>query len=155
MHTSQRANALGLTDAYPEANLRHYAFMLEGFADVEAGLRRRGVGFAVRHGSPDEVALEAGRRASLIVTGRDGSRGRGASHAYRTALCLNNKYFLDGRDPNSYTNVAWIFGLHDRPWKERPVFGKVRYMSRSGLERKSDPEACVRRVERLTGLSTR
>ncbi|QYJ16863.1 hypothetical protein Rxycam_02699 [Rubrobacter xylanophilus DSM 9941] len=417
----QRANAFGrtllcvfgLTDDYPEANLRHYAFMLEGLADVEAGLRRRGIGFAVRRGSPDEVALEAGRRASLIVTDRgylrhqvrwrenvasearcgvvqvesdvvvpvetaseqreyaartfrprvgrhldrflvdlrttplrrpsagadlggvdlsdpervlaemdldrsvdpvghlyrggsraarrlarrffrerlagyasarawphvDGvshmskylhfghispvylaleARGSGApeedvgafleelivrrelavnfvrytrhydsyssavpewarktlrehrddprervytrgqlegasahdpywnaamiemrrtgymhnhmrmywgkrilgwtrtpEHAYRTALYLNNRYFLDGRDPSSYANVAWIFGLHDRPWKERSVFGKVRYMSRGGLERKADPEAYVRRVWRLTGVSPR
>ena len=42
------------------------------------------------------------------------ARGR-----YATTLHLNNKYFLDGRDPNSYANVAWIFGLHDRPWTER------------------------------------
>jgi deoxyribodipyrimidine photo-lyase len=59
-------------------------------------------------------------------------------HAYRTLLDLNNKYFLDGRDMNSYASVAWIFGLHDRPWKEREIFGKVRYMAASGLERKFD-----------------
>lgn len=69
--------------------------------------------------------------------------------AYDTTLALNNKYFLDGRDPNSYANVAWIFGLHDRPWKERPIFGKVRYMSASGLERKCDIGAYVRKVEAL------
>lgn len=40
----------------------------------------------------------------------------------KEALNLNNKYFLDGRDQNSYANVAWLFGLHDRPWQERPVF---------------------------------
>src|SRR5215210_2218183 len=50
-------------------------------------------------------------------------------HAYRTTLYLNNKYFLDGRDPNSFANVAWIFGQHDRGWTEREVYGKVRYMS--------------------------
>lgn len=65
-------------------------------------------------------------------------------YAYSTALYLNNKYFLDGRDPNSYANVAWIFGLHDRPWQERPVFGKVRYMNAGGLKRKFDIEAYVR-----------
>ena len=69
--------------------------------------------------------------------------------AYSTALYLNNKYFLDGRDPNSYANVAWIFGLHDRPWQERPVFGKVRYMNAGGLERKFDIEAYVSWVESL------
>jgi deoxyribodipyrimidine photo-lyase len=69
--------------------------------------------------------------------------------AFDRTLHLNNKYFLDGRDPNSFANVAWIFGLHDRGWKERPVYGKVRYMSRGGLERKADPDAYVEKVDRL------
>jgi len=56
--------------------------------------------------------------------------------AYATALVLNNTFGLDGRDPNSYAGVAWCFGKHDRPWKERPVFGTVRYMNARGLERK-------------------
>jgi deoxyribodipyrimidine photo-lyase len=68
-------------------------------------------------------------------------------YAYSTALYLNNKYFIDGRDPNSYANVAWIFGLHDRPWKERAVFGKVRYMSADGLKRKFDIEAYIQRID--------
>ncbi len=71
--------------------------------------------------------------------------------AYRTALYLNNKYLLDGRDPNSYTGVGWVFGLHDRPWTEREIFGTVRYMSAGGLERKADPEAYVEKVRRLVG----
>lgn len=70
-------------------------------------------------------------------------------YAYRLLLDLNNKYFLDGRDMNSYANVAWIFGLHDRPWKEREVFGKVRYMAASGLERKFDIDAYVEWSETL------
>mgnify|MGYP006295405795 CR=1 FL=1 len=69
--------------------------------------------------------------------------------AFRIALYLNNKYELDGRDPNSYAGVAWCFGKHDRAWAERPVFGKVRYMNAAGLKRKFDPDAYVRRVERL------
>ena len=69
--------------------------------------------------------------------------------AFERTLRLNNRYFLDGRDPNSYANVAWVFGLHDRGWKERPVYGKVRYMSRGGLERKADPDAYIEKVERL------
>jgi deoxyribodipyrimidine photo-lyase len=69
--------------------------------------------------------------------------------AFRTALRLNNRYFLDGRDPNSLAGVAWCFGLHDRPWQERPIFGMVRYMNESGLRRKFDIEAYVRRIERL------
>ena len=66
--------------------------------------------------------------------------------AYETTLYLNNKYFLDGRDPNSYANVAWVFGQHDRGWQERPVFGKVRYMSAGGLERKAKPKQYVEKV---------
>ncbi len=70
-------------------------------------------------------------------------------HAYATALHLNNKYFIDGRDANSFANVAWVFGQHDRGWTERDVFGKVRYMNAAGLERKADPKAYVEKVDRL------
>ncbi|MFA9479657.1 deoxyribodipyrimidine photo-lyase [Phycisphaerales bacterium AB-hyl4] len=72
-------------------------------------------------------------------------------HAYRVALALNNRWFLDGRDANSFANVAWVFGLHDRPWAERPVFGTVRYMAATGLERKCDIQGYVRKVEALGG----
>ncbi|MFN4242655.1 MAG: deoxyribodipyrimidine photo-lyase [Tepidisphaerales bacterium] len=65
-------------------------------------------------------------------------------------LYLNNKYFLDGRDANSYTGVAWCYGLHDRPWgPERPVYGMVRYMNAAGLERKFDIKAYVKKVALL------
>ena len=64
--------------------------------------------------------------------------------AFRTALRLNNRWFLDGRDPNSYAGVAWCFGLHDRPWGERPIFGMVRYMNDTGLRRKCDMETYLR-----------
>ncbi|MBV8782741.1 MAG: deoxyribodipyrimidine photo-lyase [Gammaproteobacteria bacterium] len=60
----------------------------------------------------------------------------GAGYAH--LLQLNNTYFLDGRDPSSFANVGWVFGLHDRPWPERPIFGTVRYMNAAGLERKTD-----------------
>lgn len=70
--------------------------------------------------------------------------------AYRTTLELNNKYFLDGRDPNSYVGVGWIYGVHDRAWTERPIFGKIRYMAASGLERKCDIGAYVKKVQMLT-----
>jgi deoxyribodipyrimidine photo-lyase len=50
---------------------------------------------------------------------------------------LNNKYALDGRDPNSYSGIFWILGRYDRPWgPERPVFGKIRYMSSQNTARK-------------------
>jgi len=70
-------------------------------------------------------------------------------HAFRTTLALNNKYFLDGRDPNSYTGVAWVYGVHDRAWFERPIFGKIRYMAASGLERKCDIKGYVKKVDSL------
>jgi deoxyribodipyrimidine photo-lyase len=69
--------------------------------------------------------------------------------AFRTTLAINNKYFLDGRDPNSYTGVAWIYGVHDRAWTERPIFGKTRYMAASGLERKCDIAAYLKKVNDL------
>jgi deoxyribodipyrimidine photo-lyase len=69
--------------------------------------------------------------------------------AYVTALALNNRYELDGRDPNGYTGVAWCFGKHDRAWPERTVFGKVRYMNAGGLKRKFDPDRYVDRIENL------
>ncbi|WP_375424908.1 deoxyribodipyrimidine photo-lyase [uncultured Friedmanniella sp.] len=68
--------------------------------------------------------------------------------AYATTLRLNNTYFLDGRDANSFANVAWVYGQHDRGWTERPVFGKTRSMTAGGLERKTDPKAYVAKVER-------
>lgn len=69
--------------------------------------------------------------------------------AHATALAINNKYFLDGRDANSFANIGWLFGLHDRPWPERKVFGKVRYMNAAGLERKCDIRAYVAQVNAL------
>jgi deoxyribodipyrimidine photo-lyase len=68
--------------------------------------------------------------------------------AFETTLRLNNRFFLDGRDANSFTNVAWVFGLHDRPWGPRNVFGNVRSMSQNSL-RKFDADAYVRTVEAL------
>ena len=57
--------------------------------------------------------------------------------ALETAVYLNDKYELDGRDPNGYAGIAWsIGGLHDRAWAERPVFGKIRYMSYRGCQSK-------------------
>jgi deoxyribodipyrimidine photo-lyase len=66
--------------------------------------------------------------------------------AFETALYLNNIYELDGRDPNGYAGVAWCFGTHDRPWPERPIFGKIRYMNANGLKRKFDVERYVRTI---------
>lgn len=73
---------------------------------------------------------------------------RTPEEGFERTLRLNNRYFLDGRDPNSYANVAWCYGLHDRPFPERPVFGKVRSMTAGGLARKHDPEGYVADVGR-------
>ncbi|MCW4010146.1 MAG: deoxyribodipyrimidine photo-lyase [Candidatus Bathyarchaeota archaeon] len=72
-----------------------------------------------------------------------------APEAFDVALFLNDKYELDGRDPNGYTGVAWCFGKHDRPWRERPVFGMVRYMNANGLKRKFDADKYVQTVKQL------
>ncbi|QJW97625.1 deoxyribodipyrimidine photo-lyase [Frigoriglobus tundricola] len=70
--------------------------------------------------------------------------------AYRILEHLNNKYAIDGRDPNSYTGILWCFGLFDRPWPpERPVFGNVRYMSSENTARKFDLEGYYDYVARL------
>jgi deoxyribodipyrimidine photo-lyase len=62
-----------------------------------------------------------------------------AAAAYQVLEHLNNKYALDGRDPNSYTGIHWCFGLFDRPWPpERPVFGSLRYMSSDNTAKKFD-----------------
>jgi len=66
--------------------------------------------------------------------------------AWQTALYLNNRYQLDGRDANSFAGVAWCFGKHDRPWAERPVFGTIRYMNSAGLARKFNMKRYLDRV---------
>ncbi len=68
--------------------------------------------------------------------------------AIETAIYLNDKYSLDGRDPNGYTGIAWsIGGIHDRGWTERSVFGKIRFMNDKGLKRKFDMDAYLRKVD--------
>ncbi|MFC1781225.1 deoxyribodipyrimidine photo-lyase [Planctomycetota bacterium] len=69
--------------------------------------------------------------------------------AFKIALELNNKYELDGRDPNAFAGVAWCFGKHDRAWGERPVFGKIRYMNAAGLKRKFNADAYVEKIRIL------
>jgi deoxyribodipyrimidine photo-lyase len=71
--------------------------------------------------------------------------------AHSAALYLNNKYELDGRDPNGFTGILWCFGKHDRAWKERDIFGKIRYMNDRGLKRKFDIDSYVRKVKDIVG----
>ncbi|MCE1245149.1 MAG: deoxyribodipyrimidine photo-lyase [Firmicutes bacterium] len=69
--------------------------------------------------------------------------------AYKTAVYLNDKYELDGRDPNGYAGVAWCFGKHDRPWTTREIFGTIRYMNDSGLKRKFHADGYVKKISAL------
>jgi len=66
------------------------------------------------------------------------------AEAHRTAVYLNDKYLLDGRDPNGYAGIAWsIVGKFDRPWFERPIFGQIRYMSGASTGKKFDSKKYI------------
>lgn len=70
-----------------------------------------------------------------------------AHTAFAIAIELNDRYEMDGRDPNGYTGIAWaIGGKHDRPWPERPIFGTVRFMSFASTSKKFDSKAFIARV---------
>jgi deoxyribodipyrimidine photo-lyase len=72
---------------------------------------------------------------------------RSPAEAYRIAVHLNDKYELDGRDPNGYAGIAWaIVGKFDRPWFERPIFGQIRYMSGASTGRKFDSKRYIQQV---------
>ena len=68
--------------------------------------------------------------------------------AMEIAIYLNDKYELDGRDPNGYAGIAWsIGGVHDRAWGERQVFGKIRFMNDKGIKRKFAIERYIEKME--------
>ncbi|MDB5351677.1 MAG: phr [Planctomycetota bacterium] len=70
--------------------------------------------------------------------------------AFAIALDLNDRYEMDGRDPNGYAGIAWaIGGKHDRPWAERQIFGTIRFMSGASTGRKFDSAAYISRVQEL------
>lgn len=70
--------------------------------------------------------------------------------AMKIAVFLNDKYELDGRDPNGYTGIAWALGgVHDRAWFERSIFGKVRYMSFNGCRSKFNVPAYIDKVKKI------
>lgn len=70
---------------------------------------------------------------------------RTPAEAYQVAVRLNDKYELDGRDPNGYAGIAWsIVGKFDRPWFERSIFGQIRYMSGESTGRKFDSKKYIR-----------
>jgi deoxyribodipyrimidine photo-lyase len=75
---------------------------------------------------------------------------RTPEEAYFTLEHLNNKYAIDGRDPNSYTGMLWCFGLFDRPWPpERKVFGNIRYMSSDNTAKKFKLDGYYRYIRKL------
>jgi deoxyribodipyrimidine photo-lyase len=70
--------------------------------------------------------------------------------ALRRAIWLNDRYELDGRDPNGYAGIAWaILGKHDRAWSDRPIFGKIRYMSMESTGRKFDSRKYIAQIDSL------
>jgi deoxyribodipyrimidine photo-lyase len=69
--------------------------------------------------------------------------------AFETLVHLNNKYCLDGRNPNSYAGILWCFGKHDRPWMERPVFGMMRYMTSGSTGKKFDAKKYIEWTKKL------
>ncbi len=70
--------------------------------------------------------------------------------AVKIAIYLNDRYELDGRDPNGYAGIAWsIGGVHDRAWNDRPIFGKIRYMSYNGCKGKFDIKEYIQKVFNL------
>lgn len=72
---------------------------------------------------------------------------KSASEALKIATFLNDKYQLDGRDPNGYTGIAWsIGGVHDRAWSNRPIFGKIRYMNYNGCKNKFDIQKYIKSI---------
>lgn len=69
---------------------------------------------------------------------------RTPEEAFETLIHLNNKYALDGRNPNSYSGIAWCFGRFDRPWPERAIYGVVRSMSSDSTRKKVTLDAYLR-----------
>ena len=74
--------------------------------------------------------------------------------ALRTMIDIHDRYAIDGRDPNTIVGILWCFGLHDRPWTERPIFGMIRWMSYDGMRRKTHSDAYLKEIELMerTGI---
>lgn len=80
---------------------------------------------------------------------------RTPEEGFAMTLALNNKYFIGGRDPNSFTGVAWVYGVHDRAWPEQTIYRKVHTMMASGLKCKCDIQGYVKKVNALCGKDAR
>jgi deoxyribodipyrimidine photo-lyase len=76
--------------------------------------------------------------------------------ALATSIYLNDKYSLDGRDPNGYVGCMWsIGGVHDQGWMERSIFGKIRYMNYAGCKRKFDVAKFVQKYPPASSNASR
>ncbi|CAH8389077.1 unnamed protein product [Eruca vesicaria subsp. sativa] len=79
---------------------------------------------------------------------------KGPEEALSISIYLNNKYEIDGRDPSGYVGCMWsICGVHDQGWKERPVFGKIRYMNYAGCKRKFNVDSYISYVKSLVSVT--
>jgi deoxyribodipyrimidine photolyase len=140
-HAAERTDALrlpllavfGLDAAYSEANLRHFAFLLEGLAAARRDLAGRGIRLAATAAARQP---RGPRKDSLGIRIPDNVRA------------LDDR-LLDARDPNSFAGVAWVFGTHDRAWPERQIFGKIRCMNDPGSRRKFDADGWAAGVPAL------
>ncbi len=71
---------------------------------------------------------------------------KNVEEAMDIAIYLNDTYELDGRDPNGYVGIAWCMGgVHDRAWFQRPIFGQIRYMARSGCDKKFNTKEYIKK----------
>jgi deoxyribodipyrimidine photo-lyase len=158
-HWSRRADAMGLETALPPWALetlgahardeRPFTYTVE---QLEAGATHDPLWNAAQR---ELVATGTMHNYLRMLWGKKVLEwSRSAAEAYRTLENLNNRYALDGRDPNSYTGILWCFGLFDRPWApERPIFGRVRYMSSQNTARKFRLERYYAHVERLPTIA--
>ena len=93
--------------------------------------------------------------AAHVLGEEDPGVDAGCEDRGEVSVYLNDKYFLDGRDPNGYAGIAWaMVGKFDRAWGERPVFGKIRYMSGASRERSSMRSVTSSRCMGCRGLSS-
>jgi deoxyribodipyrimidine photo-lyase len=72
--------------------------------------------------------------------------------AFELLVHLNNKYALDGRDPNSYAGILWCFGKHDRPWFEREIFGVIRYMTSNSMAKKFKARKYIEWTQQVSNM---
>jgi len=158
-HSKRRADAESLERALPEwalgtllAHARDERAYLYSIEEWEAGLTHDALWNAAQR---ELVATGTIHSYLRMLWGKKVIEwSKSPSEAYETLLHLNNKYALDGRDPNSYAGILWCFGLYDRPWPgDRKVLGTIRYMSSENTARKFDLKPYLRYVQSLPAIA--